>query len=112
MLCFFNVFAIFLKVKGVDCQAPFLYDRESRPSCLKNLNFRFFSNVSCFNQLTYYAEYKCRPESSIAVLQGTQTGQYSYSLPDRETVIFARAMHTDFTVLILLYILFSVCYYI
>ena len=54
MQCFYlYFFAFFLKVKGVECQALFLCDVKGRPSCLKNLNFRF-----CFNQLTYYTEYK------------------------------------------------------
>ena len=86
MLCFFNVFAIFLKVKRVDCRGPFLYDRKGRPSCLKNLNFRLFNDVGCFNQLTYYAEYEYRPESSIAVLHCTKLDN---------TVTVARQRNTD-----------------
>lgn len=94
-------------VKRVHCQAPFLYDRKGLPSYLKNLNVRFFNNVICFHQLTCYAEYEYRLESSIAVLHCTQTGQYSYILPDRETLIFVRALQTNFAVFILIYILFS-----
>ena len=74
---FIYVFVIFLKVKGVDCQVNALLcscylsqsqrcrmlgtvSLSSQGSSVLSQKFEFqvFNNVICFDQLTYYAEYK------------------------------------------------------